>query len=489
MNSSLKTIIAYAISVLLLTFYGGQVCPYIETLTIPVLLLIHTGAFVLGFFIRMALRYTFITGKPSISTLKYALLELSVCIIIGVLITICNYILYTFPPGSGLKIVLGCATTGFFISIYLSLDYERSVIDSMCSASFLPEIQQDDKKFFSISKKFISFLGISYFMLIFILLLLIYKDIMFLHEQLIAEEAPLFTAIAAEIIFVFAVVFGGSFIVGREYSKNLKLIFERQLQAFTRVNNGNYDTYIPAVSNDELGLIANHSNQMIRGLQEKEKIKTVFGKYMNPSIARNILSSDSGSSLGGRNTRVAVLFTDIRDYTTLSETIEPAQLVEIINEYFSIIVNIVFKYNGILDKFIGDAAMAVFGLDDHTNACDSAVNASIDIISEITAFSDGMRKKNLPAIKNGIGIHFGTVLAGNIGSSERMEYTVIGDTVNVASRLESVTKKIHSPCVISETVYKNIDSSLQARFSTMGMFNLKGKSQEISVYGLNTRSG
>lgn len=219
----------------------------------------------------------------------------------------------------------------------------------------------------------------------------------------------------------------------------------------------------------------------------KERVKSVFGKYLSPSVARSILASEEGTDLGGRQVEVAVLFNDIRDYTKLAEGLTPSNLIPYLNEYFTMLVRAVYSAHGVLDKFIGDAAMAVFGLDDNTNACDMAVSAACAIQDGLEEFNIWAVEKGYPRLQSGTGIHYGPVVAGNIGSSERLEYTVIGDTVNIASRLESLTKKLSSSIAISQIVYENLSTQYKEQFPNMGEYLLKGKQKKISVYGFNIK--
>jgi adenylate cyclase len=204
---------------------------------------------------------------------------------------------------------------------------------------------------------------------------------------------------------------------------------------------------------------------------------------MSPQVAERILASEQGAQLGGRNLNAAVLFTDIRGFTPLSETLSPEALVGVLNEYFTAIVGCVHERGGVLDKFIGDAAMAVFGLDEEETAAERAVGAALAMRERLRAFNESLHARGLSTIDNGVGVHFGPVLAGNIGSPDRLEYTVIGDTVNIASRLESVTKQLGTPVVVSEAVFERLSDEGRAGFAPLGEQALKGKSSAIPVYG------
>ena len=472
----------YLLGILLLTIYGVEVCPYIDNLPFHIVALIITGSFTLALVLKFllfpkVLKVNDLGNESYVSTWPLLFAELSVWFLASIFTTIWNSIFYEFPVGSGLKVVLGSLTLGFFSATYLALKHEEVLI---LLRSKMKETNQGALGgYFSITAKFQTFSIVSYSVIVGIILLLISKDLKYL-----VEEENLFRAVAIEIVFVFTIVFLGSVLILRQYSKNLNLSFKLQLLALDEVSKGNYDVNIPIVSNDELSLIAHHSKQMLQGLKEKERVQHIFNKYMSPDVANAILSQESGDQLGGKEVQVAVLFTDLRNYTGLSEQLSPKELVSLLNEYFSLVVKHVHHHHGVLDKFIGDAAMAVFGLGTDKNAALSAITCAQDIRKSLKVFNNKLEAEGRPTIGNGIGIHYGTVVAGNIGASERLEYTIIGDTVNVASRLESLTKQLDCPIVFSSSVLKQLPAKTQNIISALGEQQLKGKSEVLAVYGL-----
>jgi len=488
-KEKLKAIISYSIAIIILTIYGGQVCPFLDQLSMAQLGLILICAFAVGFFLRTIIfKYYFkrleISSAVEIygALWHYLLIDLAVWVMIGLLVTFWNMIFFEFPFGSGLKVVLGCATVGFFSSAYFALFYERKAI--LAGAGKPESILYESGKYFSISTKFLIFLGASYLVMVAIILLLIFKDLFYISDNILSMPTFVFRAVTIEVLFVFAVIFGGSLFIAKQYSRNLKLMFEIQLKALEEVSNGNYNTHVPVVSSDEFGLIADHSNRMIGGLKEKERIRNIFGKYMSPVVAKSVLESEEGSKLGGRQVDVAILFADIRNYTTLSERLHPQETITLLNEYFTALVKAIYEFDGVVDKFVGDCVMAIYGLDDNENTCEMAFGSALQIIGNLEKFNQDMKARGMQEINNGIGIHYGTVIAGNIGSKERLEYTVIGDSVNTASRLESLTKTVSSRINISKDVFERINPEMQSRFSFLGEFELKGKLDKVSVYGL-----
>ena len=478
-------------SIFLLTYYGIEVCPFLEQLTPAELGGALTVALACSFVLKILI-FRYLDRKEAathreVNTQKpwrYLLIDLSAWALAGLLVTIWNTLRYDFPVPSGLKVVLGTITLGIFSATAFALDEERDLIVKIAETENLEGVRTG--RFLSVSTKFLVFISTSLVVITGIILLLIYKDFDYVIHAL-SHDAPFqFSWIVKEILFVFGVLLLGSLMVARHYSRNLRLMFDLQLKTFGAVERGNYDTFVPVVSHDEFSLIAEGANRMIVGLREKERIKRALGKYMSPTVAQAVLSNEHETRLGGRLVDVAVLFTDMRNFTPLSEHAAPQEIVDILNAYFGMVVKAVHQRQGVLDKFMGDAAMAVFGLGGCDDPCEAALGTAFDIQKGLGALNDNLQERGLSQINTGIGIHFGPVVAGNIGSEERMEYTVIGDTVNTASRLEGLTKEFPSSIAVSQDVYKRVAAERQRRLVYLGASGLKGKSEKLPVYGLAT---
>ncbi|NIK78235.1 adenylate cyclase [Paenibacillus castaneae] len=220
----------------------------------------------------------------------------------------------------------------------------------------------------------------------------------------------------------------------------------------------------------------------VEELFERRRVTDIFGRYVAPEVVNQILrNGEEGLKLGGTRRELTVLFVDIRGFTPLSERAEPEEIVEILNEYLDLAANCIFKFDGTLDKFIGDAAMAIFNapllLEDHpmraVEAAWAMKEGSADLERKlIERFGFG--------VKFGLGIHTGPAVFGNIGSKSRMDYTAIGDTVNTAARLESNAKP--GQIVISEAVYTYVKDRIHA--NGLGEIKVKGKEQGITIYEL-----
>jgi len=481
--------LAYIAAVLLLTEYGAEVCPFLEQLTYRHLVWIHLGAFTIAFIARgfgiALLHRTALRDPVGYHGLPWRQLwlDMTFWVIAGLIITGWNYLYYEFPVASGLKVVLGSVTLGIFSSGYFALLSEADLL-----AAGLLGLDREEGRFFSISSKFMAFFASSVGVICGVILLLIYKDFIFTVESLTTGAPFRFDWIVREVLFVFAVLVAGTLLVADRYGRNLRLMFELQLDTLGAVQRGDLERAVPVVTNDEFGLIAGATNRMIDGLRDKERIERAFGKYLSPSVAQAVLDSEQETRLGGRLVSATVLFTDLRGFTPLSEKCSPEEMVGLLNEYFTMVVRAVHDSAGILDKFVGDAAMAVFGLDGQSDGCDSAFGTAIAIREGLVELNAGLAARDLPSLENGIGIHHGAVVAGNIGSEERLEYTVIGDAVNVASRLEGLTKELRTPLAVSREVRDRISSESQDRVVELGAWQLKGKSEPVAVYGLSTES-
>jgi adenylate cyclase len=230
---------------------------------------------------------------------------------------------------------------------------------------------------------------------------------------------------------------------------------------------------------DELEDLATGFNEMVDGLAERDKLKTTFGKYMTEAVAEHVMAGKV--QLGGETFTATILFSDIRSFTATSEKMDAKQLVALLNEYFTEMVDVVMREDGVVDKYIGDAIMAVFGAPvRRSGAAVSAVRAAVGMREALVALNERLVARGEKPIETGIGIHTGEVVAGNIGSEKRMEYTVIGDTVNLASRLEGATKELGVAVLISQDTYDLVKDHFETR--PVKEITVKGREQPVMTY-------
>jgi adenylate cyclase len=251
--------------------------------------------------------------------------------------------------------------------------------------------------------------------------------------------------------------------------------------AAAHVKGGKYVNAPIVPTGDEIEQLANDFNAMVQGLKERDQLRETFGRYVTRQVADHLMKGNQ--VLGGELVPVTVLFSDIRSFTSISETMDPRALLNFLNEYFTGMVESVMLNHGVVDKFIGDAIMAVFGAPVPTPEDPlHAVKAALAMRTRLAKINEDFKRRGLPEIRAGIGLHSGQVVAGNMGHAERMEYTVIGDAVNLASRLEGMTKELGCDVVLSEDLYKQVARQVHAE--PLHKIKVKGRDQEVMVYRL-----
>ena len=253
-------------------------------------------------------------------------------------------------------------------------------------------------------------------------------------------------------------VAGLSWVVAR----NVRRPLSRIIQATASVAEGNFTVRAAMDRNDEFGILGHQFDAMADGLSERAFIKETFGSYVSPEVVRKVLERRV-SAVAGERRRVTVLFADVRQFTSLSERLRPEEVVAILNAYLDRMTRVIGERGGRVDKYIGDAIMADWGALDELPAPEaSAVQAALGMLRALAAFNEGAELGDRP-LQIGIGLNCGDVVAGSIGSSQKLEFTVIGDTVNVASRLEGLTKRYGAAIVASRAVVDAAGSTCVSR--------------------------
>lgn len=263
------------------------------------------------------------------------------------------------------------------------------------------------------------------------------------------------------------------------YSINVQRLFEHQMDVLRRVEQGNLDRYVPVLTHDEFGVIAQQTNRMIDQLRSKDKIQKTLESIVSPGIMNKLLNGSENALKQGEEYDIAILICDLRKFTTYAENTPPEEVIFFLNAYFAKIADVVAEHGGIINKFMGDAILAVFGIDGGSTYVEQAVDTAWDILMHTNSATmrDGTK------FDIGIGVHKGRAAAGTIGSSERFEYTFIGDAVNTASRLDGLSKRLNYKIIISSDVFGNLARDSKDRFVDLGPQAIRGKSQPIHVYG------
>ncbi len=261
----------------------------------------------------------------------------------------------------------------------------------------------------------------------------------------------------------------------------------QQLAQHTKlVAAGDYTQRIELPREDELGQLATAFNQMTAGLAERDRVRNLLGMVVSPEIAMQLLQSDL--KLGGEEREVTILFCDLRDFTSFSEKMPPTEVLALLNRYLDRMSGIIEQHGGVIDKFMGDAIMALFGAPVAVpDAAARAVAAAREMARALENLNAELLAEGKPVLVFGIGINTARVVAGNMGSKTRLNYTVIGDGVNLASRLEGLTKEpaYATPIIVSEATLAAISPRPAAR--ALGDVRVKGKADAVKIFALSAR--
>ncbi|HUI70263.1 MAG TPA: adenylate/guanylate cyclase domain-containing protein, partial [Spirochaetia bacterium] len=321
--------------------------------------------------------------------------------------------------------------------------------------------------------------------------------------MLVTEERGTFYNRVSEITERSAIILGAAIV----FAVALMLIFARYLtRPLTRVAGtmkniiatNDLSQRVMVEYHDEIGGLAQTFNLMVGELEKaygqiknfafkavlaqkrEQKIRNIFQKYVPKDVIDRFFENPE-SMLVGENRVLSILFSDIRSFTTISEKMAPADLVNSLNRYFNVMVDIIMARRGIVDKYIGDAIMAFFGAPvKHEDDALQSVMAGLEMTEALIDFNQSQKAIGAPEFHIGVGINFGEVTVGNIGTEKKMDYTVIGDMVNLASRLEGLTKQYHQGLIISENLYEEIKGNIPCRL--LDSVAVKGKTKGVRIY-------
>jgi adenylate cyclase len=283
-------------------------------------------------------------------------------------------------------------------------------------------------------------------------------------------------------------------VVGAIVGRNVRGPLASLVDATEAIAAGRLDARTGLARKDELGILARHFDAMAIGLEERERIRAVFGRYVSEEVARKVLASPEAAGLGGEEREVTVVFSDIRNYSTIAEYLSPTQVVELLNRYIGAMGDLIDQHRGCIIEFLGDGILAVFGapevLPDHAAravACARAMDARLTELNEEWE-KEGIAKlwqgRGVPKLAARIGIHTGHVVAGNMGGARRVKYAVVGDTVNVASRVENLNNALGTTILATGEVIARLPADAPPA-EAKGDHQLKGRDQPIKVYSLS----
>lgn len=305
----------------------------------------------------------------------------------------------------------------------------------------------------------------------------------------LVSQTPLETLLApAQIVFLNTVRIAGYFLAITlfllfVFSQSIVRPIELVSLASQKIAKGIFSTDLLNSSKgffkDEVSVLTDSILKMIKGLKERDQFKNLFNKFHGSAVTENLLQNEV--ALRGEKRDVFVFFSDLRGFTHFSEGKDPKQVVEMLNEYFSYMVPAINDSGGVVDKFIGDAIMAVWGAPRSTTQDGkSALMACLNMRKNLEKLNQVRQQRGEPAVWIGMGLHYGEAISGTVGSSDRMEYTVIGNTVNTASRIEASTKAFGTDLLISFEAMKQLENDFI--FEAAGAAEVKGRSEPLKLY-------
>lgn len=288
----------------------------------------------------------------------------------------------------------------------------------------------------------------------------------------------------------FVIIGGISYVVAQRVREPLSHI----IKATDAITHGKLNTRIDLHRNDELGLMGKYFDKMAEGLEDREQIREIFGRYVSHDVAKTMLDHREKIVLGGEERVVTILFSDIEGYSTVAEQLPPVKVVEMINGYLGEMNQIIDNYHGCVIEYFGDAILAVFGAPNYVaDHCEQAVRCAQQMRDHLIELNQhwqtsGLARywkdKGIEQLRARIGVHTGSVVSGNLGSKSRMKYAVIGDAVNIASRLENLNKQLGTEILVSSEVRAQLPEELAAKLLANGEHRVKGREQAIRVYSL-----
>ena len=268
-----------------------------------------------------------------------------------------------------------------------------------------------------------------------------------------------------------------AYFIGRSLLRPLRVLS----RAMSKVADGDFTLRVPVTSNDEVGEVTGQFNTMVEGLRERERIRETFGRYVDESVAATILQDQGGSVPASETREATILFTDIESFTSIAELLEPDRLIAALNEYLETVLEPIRAHGGVVNTFIGDGLFASFNMPllCHDHAC-AAVRAAIDIqraVASRTFGPDGV------AFATRIGINTGKVIGGTVGAGQRMSFTLMGDAVNLAARLEQLNKDHGTRILVSESTREACGDRLV--FRGLGSVPVRGRMESATVFAVD----
>jgi len=463
--------IYFLLTVCILGVYGARIAPYLgQESLVP--FWSYTLPFIFIALLKYSLEPIIVLRVPVLMRpRRQFIFDMSLYLLVGVIIFAEQVLFFMQPQALALKMIFGSLIIGYFASIDNALSRERywfSTEEHEIKADF---------NFSPISSKLSLFLTVTVFIAMSVTATVAFVDLSRFTTNVALESSSIMQIFIVDIFFVFGIILVLTLRLIHTYSHNIQHIFSTQLAVLSNVRSGNLDNYVPIVTRDEFGQVAQQINALIDELRGKEKLRDTLEKIVSPSIMEKLLTTDDSTLKYGQEYNVAILFCDLREFTSFTESCSAEDVIFFLNAYFSEMAKIVAAQGGIINKFMGDAVLAVYGLEANSNAAEEAVNTAMAMLEH----AHNIDLPNGDKLEIGVGIHTGKVIAGTIGSEERYEYTFIGDAVNTASRLDGLSKRLGYRIVISQEAYSVLGELSQRRFTDLGKQVVRGKNEPVHV--------
>jgi class 3 adenylate cyclase len=289
----------------------------------------------------------------------------------------------------------------------------------------------------------------------------------------LASDDPSLRALGIGVLVALIVAFTLSFELSALLARSVVEPIQDLREGTERVTAGDLGVRVPVLGTDETGRLAESFNQMVAGLEERERLREAFGAFVDPQLADRVL--EEGTVIEGEEVEVTVLFVDIREFTAFAERASATEVVTELNAFYELIVPVLVRHGGHANKFVGDGLLGVFGAPEHlVDHADRGVAAAIEIAEVVQAAYGGR-------LRIGIGVNSGPVVAGTIGGGGRVEFTVIGDTVNTAARVEAVTRETDDTVLVTEATCALLQRD-HGGFAQRRDVTLRGRSEPVTVH-------
>ena len=465
-----------------LAIYAQLICPFIAKLEFSVLMFTLLSFSVLQILLRETLFFCFPQSKGKSSLARHGYhLSIATWILTGMIAFATHFVVYdAFPMASHVKLLSGYWALGAGILAqweYVEIEtaYRSHGQTNLGARHYWERLTQ----------RVLEGYGIFTIVPAMAMMLMISR---YVYEG--EQGITIGPEVVLEVVFLGLFFVVAALIVAWRFGKVLKKDTAHIMGGIQNVADGVFDFKLDTSRPDEFGEVAQGINTMASGLLQREKIRSAFGHFVPEEVAKDFLEKydKDENMLGGERRELTILMSDLRDFTPLSESLEPEELIELMNGYFSEMVLAIRAHGGVVDKFMGDAIMAIFGLVFNENECHSkqAVRAGLEMLERLEKHN-AERMKAKPGsspLKLGVGIHTGEVVAGYVGSHDRLEFTVLGQNVNLTARIEGETKPPAPPLLFSQAVADKVSPAMDTH--EVLTTTLKGVSGPVKLFTLKS---